>query len=78
MNAEAWLNGAYVYRALSATIGNVFKKKNADQITYPTEPVPLSENKEVLESEQQEEQNATFAKAYMLQMMQVGKNWGKR
>ena len=80
VNFDAWLNGAYTARALSATVGNMFIKDKSDAIEYPTEPIPLFGEREKTPEEKVEEEDreALFAKAWMAQMMQVGKNWGKR
>lgn len=41
MNQNAWLQGFYTECALSAIIGNLFRSKNSDLITYPNEPINI-------------------------------------
>ena len=80
MNEQMWLNGIYTLRALEATVGNLMKKKTEKLNEYPEEPIAFEQENTapVEKTKQQKEQEATFAKAYMMQMMQVGKEWGKR
>lgn len=81
INEEAWLYGAYVYRALDATVGNMMRKKGSQPSEYPQKPIeaetkdPSFETR--IEKEQREEQEIVFAKAYMESMVQAGKNWHK-
>lgn len=78
-NQDAWLQGAYFLRALDAVVGNAFRQKGQKASTYPEEPLELNmEGNRKQEKEKTEEDNeAIFAKAYMMNMMRVGKNWGK-
>lgn len=78
MDAEAWLNGIYFKRAIESSIGNAFRAKHSDAIEYPDGPL-LTEAKrrEQEEAQQTIEQQTAFAKLYMMQMMEAGKNWGK-
>lgn len=81
LNAEMWLNGVYTLKALEATVGNLMKKKTDKSITYPEKPIEFEQKQSAAPMEktkEQEQQEATFAKAYMMQMMQSGKEWGKR
>ena len=73
-NSEAWLQGVYFYRALDATVGNMFRKTGADAATYPKKPFPLGNAKEPKMSDDEE---ATYAMAYMSSMVQAGQNWKK-
>ena len=79
---QAWLVGSYVYKALDATVGNIFRKKGSQPAKYPEKP-SLREQREKKEeaqkrkTEEQEEMEQTFARAYMQNMMHMGKNWGK-
>lgn len=79
LNDFAWLQGAYVCRALQATVGNMMKKKTDTPIEYPTKPLELDQNRktETVKTPQQEEQEKAFARLYMMQMMQAGQEWGK-
>ena len=78
MNDEAWLYGAYVYRALAATVGNMFKKEGTKPIEYPQKPIEFSVEEESQEDKEKlEEQEALYAQAYMSNMILAGKNWNK-
>ena len=78
INETAWLQGAYVYRALMASVGNMTRKRGTRAIEYPDQPAEIFETKAQRSGpEEANERNAVFAKAYMAQMMMVGKNWGK-
>lgn len=80
MNDEAWLYGAYVCKAIEATICNAFRKSGTPPAEYPKEPVWRDEPDEYeVEQEQmkREEQEALYAEAYMTNMFLAGQNWGK-
>ena len=80
MNDEAWLYGAYVARAVEATICNAFRGKGDPPAKYPEEPIwDASWDKDIAEFDaaRREENEAVFAEAYMTNMMLAGKNWGK-
>lgn len=72
MNDEAWLHGAYVYRALDATVGNVFRKQGTKPSEYPKNPIGLEK-----EQRQEEQDEETYALAYMTSMVAAGANWKK-
>ena len=72
----AWLHGLYVYQALTATVGNIGNK--GKKIEYPQEPLYKPEPITKIDKKKQEEQDAIFAKAWMSQLVEVGKNWGKK
>ena len=76
MDAQAWLHGLYVYKAISATVGNIGNK--GQKIEYPKEPLYKPEPMDRIEKEQQEEQDAIAAQAWMERLVQTGKNWGKK
>lgn len=80
-NQDAWLQGAYFLRALDAVVGNAFRQKGQKASTYPEEPLELNmkekRKQEKEETNTAEDNEAIFAKAYMMNMMRVGKNWGK-
>ena len=77
-NYTAWLNGAYVCRALRATVVNMFADKNADRVEYPTEPIGLKRREETeAEKQKREEEEASFAEAWMSNLLVAGKDWGK-
>lgn len=79
VNEEAWLYGAYVHRALDATVGNIMRKSGTEPARYPEKPIPLEETVEETEAEkeQREEQEEVYALAYMTNMVMAGKNWHK-
>lgn len=77
MNDEAWLYGAYVGRAIEATICNAFRKSGTPPAQYPKEPIWKDESDEEEEARLREEQDAVYAKAYMTNMFMAGQNWGK-
>lgn len=72
-NKEAWLQGIYFYRALDATVGNVFRKTGSEPAEYPSKPLDLDKGK----AEMTEEEEETYALAYMSSMVEAGKNWKK-
>ena len=81
INSQAWLNGLYVYRALVVSISNALSGGKGEALEYPSEPYnfhqkDLSEQDESEWSDQ--DPDAMFAKAYMMQMVQAGRNWGNR
>lgn len=73
MNDEAWLYGAYVLRALEATVCNLFRKSGTPPATYPRQPVW----EETQAEKRDEEQEAVWAEAYMANMVLAGQSWGK-
>lgn len=78
-NNNAWLYGAYFAKSIEATIGNAFRTKGSQPAKYPAEPIQIiKRDAEQEKSEKQEEQEALFSKAYMMQMVRAGKNWGKK
>ena len=83
IDEESWLNGMYVFKALDATVGNMFRKQGQSPAEYPREPVLLSKKKEEAErknrekTEREKEDEATWAFAWMNSFVQAGKNFGK-
>lgn len=81
-DTEAWLIGAYVVKAIEATVGNAFAKGGQPLIEYPeismlTEK-RLNEEAERRKSAEQEENERLFALAWMTNFVNAGKNWGKK
>ena len=79
---DAWKQGMYVANAIECTIGNAFLSKGKEPAKYPKQPILTEERvrKETERRKKTEEikaQEAVFAKAYMMSMMETGKNWGK-
>lgn len=81
MNDEAWLYGAYVARALDATICNALRKKGDIPSEYPKEPIWDDawddEDEREDQKREREAQETVFAEAYMMNMMLAGKDWKK-
>jgi len=80
LNDEAWLHGAYVYRAMQSalSVSEFFRGKGQKPIDYPQKPIELNAVDETeREKEQREEQEAVYAQAYMMNMVMAGKNWHK-
>ena len=42
-NRQAWLQGAYIYKALTTALTNAFAKKGTPPESYLTQPIDLSE-----------------------------------
>lgn len=80
VDAEQWLQGVYFMNAIQATIGNVFLKKNATPISYPEIPMIAAKKERVAKERQaeREERDRAFARMWMTQMVEAGKNWGKK
>ena len=80
-DADAWLQGSYVLQALQATVGNLFLGKGKQPFRYPEKPILTEERLKKEEAERDKrtkaEQEAAFARAWMIQFCEVGKNWGK-
>ena len=72
---EAWLNGVYIAKAIEATIGNDFRTAGSPPAKYPELPL-LAEEKD--RKRVSEEQEAAFAKMWMMQFCEAGKDWGKK
>ena len=78
VNEQAWLNGAYILRAIDATVGNAFRKQGGQPAEYPKKPIERIKPEETEEErEKREEREAVFAQAYMMNMVMAGKNWKK-
>jgi hypothetical protein len=78
LNETAWLNGLYVYDAVSVSLANAFRKSGSPEVKYPGEPYEFAKEKTQKEIEDQEERDRIIAKLYMQNMARVGKNWGKK
>ena len=51
-NYMMWVNGIYMVSALSATVGNMFKKKGTEPNKYLEKPLPMfEERRELTEKE---------------------------
>lgn len=81
-DVEAWKQGMYVMQAIQCTIGNAFLGKGKTPAEYPKQPMLTEERlkreaeKKIKEEEKLANEKA-FASAYMMSMMDFGKNWGK-
>ena len=77
---QAWLQGAYVLRALDATVGNMFRSKGQSHAEYPEKPLTYKEQDitPVVKTAEQEQQEAVWANVYMDNFVRWGQNWGKK
>lgn len=73
-DAQAWLHGMYVLRALDASVGNMFRKKGTQPSEYPKQPVGTQEADN---TQMTDEEEANYAMAYMTNMVMAGENWHK-
>ena len=71
-NQEAWLQGMYVADATFTAITNAFAKNENQKVEYPREPYKFEQPDE----NEVEDNDSTFALAYMEQMMKAGESWG--
>ena len=56
-NYMMWANGMYTMSALSATVGNMFRKKGTEPNKYMEEPLPIfKERRELTEEEKHTEE----------------------
>lgn len=81
-DTDAWLIGAYVAQAISATVCNALLKKGSQPNEYPRMPSLVEkrakEKEERRKDREREEEEQLFALAWMSNFVQVGKNWGKK
>ena len=78
---EAWLQGAYVLKALQATVGNMFLKKGSAPFEYPEQPFTFEEMQEEEareKTEREQEQEKLWAEAWMMSFVEAGKQWEKK
>ena len=80
IDEEAWLHGAYILRALDATVGNMFREKGQRPAEYPSKPMTYREEdyKSAEKTVEQEQQEAVWANVYMDNFVRWGKDWGKK
>lgn len=55
-NKDAWLQGRYVYEAMSSALSALFSKNRSDIYPYPSEPFPIT--KEEVEDRERREYEA--------------------
>ena len=72
---KAWLQGIYFKLAIESSVGNAFRAKGATPEQYPEVPMLTAERQK---AKQTEDQQKAFARLYMMQMVEAGKNWGRR
>lgn len=78
IDTNAWLQGIYIANAIESTIGNAFLAKGKQPHKYPKEPFLMSQDKtRRIEEEPDIDAQVAFARGYMLQFCEAGKNWGK-
>lgn len=78
MNYELWLQGLYVFDAVSCAVQNGNRTKQSDPISkYAEQPYEIFKKEPTKEErEAQEKAERLQAKLYMQQMMRAGKHWG--
>lgn len=76
-NNESWLQGLYIWDAVSKAVSNLSLKKGQQPLEYVKEPFDIFGDKEK-RKEETEEQEALRAKIYMRQMERAGRDWGKK
>ena len=75
VNHEAWLYGRYVFDAVGVVVANALGSKNDTKYSYPERPYGYELTEE--EKQIEEENEKLQAKAFMNNLISVGKNWGK-
>lgn len=74
----AWLNGVYFKSAIEASIGNAFRARGQEPVTYPDLPFLQAEKRRKEEERRRtKEDEIAAAKAYMELMVKHGK-FGKK
>ncbi len=67
-NREMWLQGLYIYHAVSCAINNAFSKKKISYMDEPLRIFPLTEEEKKAEEEKKrkriEERLTSFAKSF--------------
>lgn len=78
IDTNAWLQGIYIANAIESTIGNAFLGKGKQPHKYPKEPFLMSKETDAGKTEATDiDAQVSFARGYMLQFCEAGKNWGK-
>lgn len=78
-NYAAWLQGQYIFYAISLALGNAFGKGTPqDYLDKPFEIKRKSDEESEREREQKkrEEEEIAIAEAYMLKMKNASRYWG--
>ena len=79
INHQAWLNGVYVYKAISSIASALTSKNKSDIEPYPTQPVEIyPKQKSEQQLQEEKEQELMLAKAWLSSLVQVGKSWDKK
>lgn len=75
INYMMWVNGMYTMAALSATVGNMFKKKGTEPNKYLEEPLPVFEERKELTEEEKltEEQKLLLTLETMQRAFEMNK-----
>lgn len=75
-NEKLWLQGLYIYDAISTVMSNAFSKNS--RAKYPDKPYDLYKDmSDEDDRREQEEKDLKFAEAYMNQMLLAGADWGE-
>lgn len=73
-NFNAWLNGLYVYNAISVSLSNAFKEKNKEADNYVKEPIDLfgarkKDEQEIINKKRMAEQQKIKERALQIENM---------
>lgn len=75
-NVGYWMQGMYIYEAVSIVVSNAFKKPGSYPQRYTSEPYDFyGREKTEKEIEREEEKERLQAMLYMSNMVRAGKNW---
>lgn len=76
MNYMLWVNGMYTISAMSASVGNMFKKKGSEANKYLEKPLPVFEERKELTEEEKitEEQKLLLTLEMMQKAFEANKN----
>lgn len=77
LSEEEWLQGAYIFHAVSTAIYNAFKKKGAKAKNYMEEPIriiPLTEEEEKEKAEKERERVIEYFNRWQKRFKGKGEN----
>ena len=73
-NRELWLQGLYVFEAMSVTLGNAFRKKGAKPRKYTEKPYPVTRIEQKALKKEEEEQAKYNKMQTRMEMLMAGIN----
>ena len=62
-NQDLWLQGCYIYEAITSGVATVFRKENTQPIPYIAEPFPNSKEESEQRKEKKQKENYELHKA---------------